>query len=1324
MSNTPKIPAWPGPCVLVPMATDILLIGQPDFNSQTTWASTKKNYYNLWMQTTPDSPQPFGTSVCPDVGAHLMWTLPYTLRKGSQSAAEQDNGNVNFPFVPNRWLITRFQYGAAGAAPVVTARIVQSDLLFDLGNTPDTYNQYPYPTDAAYPVRGIGQNISLDGWTGVAGPDGYFLQAAGPGDLSWSVGYDNIKNVLSLHDGLGVDAAVYTYSVIGWYSDPDKDLLYNIPTNNNTDWQNALSGSFGWTLGNSTDDVTQAVNAWLQWQSAHGLQGAWNPNSINLPPQAKAAIVAWYNWQQQYGITDQQPSLPRQTICHSMVATVNWQGNQVAYGTGVPGGGLKFPDIAIGNNSIESVSTYMANMVAQQTGVTSQDIIDSIERVLEAFQKDLVFDLDKDPVKVEMLLHNARFESGYSGQEWVVVRPENSEQDQTGTAGQQSIPLNQQQTDALSALNTLQDQLNGTIGQIQSLRSELFLLSMKKSYLRRQTPASIVTAVNQSLAEIQAQLSTQLQQYSTLSQQVNTNAAALQTLIGNMYVLKAVDLIPFAAPNDPVIMVAGAKQDNKLLAPADTQESDELFVRITGQAVSGITISYNIGGAATAETIGASELLGQVTMPLWNAIPKEAMDIWVEALILDTSNAALLAILYFNKRGVAYTPNDLQALTLQIQTQQGALWNNPETLGIPAQTLGQVAGITGLVPASISVNFREAQPWTPIYMDWKVSWFPTSMDETAQLSNWTLDDIDYTWQGAQVPVPPNKLIFQGRAILNAKVAKNIQDKFASFEADPNYAFLPQYIQKDLAVVASQIGQLDVLTQAMSGFTRQLATQLMAMNTYPSDSTIAGLIGNANVSYRPVAGNTSQQTALPFFPIRSGHFQVIDLWIVDSFGQVMRGKDPNLGAESPIPNIYWSESSATKSPNYTGNDAKNYGQLPPRLSQTAQASLSFLQRDNDSIYTNSSDLTSPICGWVMANHLDNSLMVFDESGNNLGAVIKVQREVTDSSNTLTQQYTLRWDAVPGSNSALGAPPKLPNDHLQRFIDNLLQTGLTKGADAYSDLMCAIDSTLWYMTNFCNQNGNMALLLGRPLAVVRGELALSVAGMPVYNQSWNKTGAYYNNNGVYTPQNPPFMNSPFTIRVGDSLLEGNGLLGYFQDDVYSTFYAVYGSNGQACAAFEGLTKNKVNNPGGVLMKAGTGTTAFKTDYVQADHLVSLPADGTTAKLTMLVDPSGGVPVIPGSLPYSALALPNGPVTKALNNIKVTFRAGPLLLDPVKIKMPTPAQVQGSWGWRARTDVTNWSPEVAIEQYSPVATLQNNPLKLIEGWITLSGATTNQN
>jgi hypothetical protein len=719
-------------------------------------------------------------------------------------------------------------------------------------------------------------------------------------------------------------------------------------------------------------------------------------------------------------------------------------------------------------------------------------------------------------------------------------------------------------------------------------------------------------------------------------------------------------------------------------------------------------------------TIGATELLGKVNMPVWNVIPKEAMDLWVETLILDPCCAPLIASLYFTKRGVTPTQADRIALNRQIQAQQTAIWNDAESLGFHPQVLKTVSGIVGVIPSRAAVSFIVNQPWTPIYMDWKIVWYPTSSDPVMALTDWKLGDIDYDWTGSNITSPPNKLIFQGRTVLNAKTSQVIQRRFSLFEDQPVYDTLPAYVIRDLEAVAGQVGQLDILTQSMSGFTKQLATQLISLNSYPEDQSIITLLGNTDANFRPVLTNyTSEQ---PFFPIRSGHFTVINLWIVDAFGQVMEGKDENLGPESPIPNIYWSENLTTSSPNYSG-DTKIYGQLAPRLIQPSLVKLQLLKNDDDTIPNNSSDLTNPICGWVMPNHLDNSLMIFDANGINMGAIIKVQKEVTDDHDE-EFRYTIRWDAVPGSNTALGAPPDLPNEHLQAFVNHLLITGFD-GAGAYDDLVSVIDVTLWPMSNFKNQGGNQSILLGRPLALVRADIGMLLAGTPVYNEDWNETGKYYNNNGAYNPTNPPFMSVPFTVRVGDAYMKDNGVIGYFQADDYDTFYSVYGANGQTSDALQFFSRTSREKLSLQRLSETIGAKKdYRTTYVKEGHMIALPANYTKVKLTLLVDPSGVIPFIAGSLPANSIALPTGPVSTALNHLKSTFRAGPLLLDPLKIKMPTPAEVQGTWGWMARKDVTAWNPEVEIGLYTPVATFDQEDLQLTEGWITLSGAHSNDN
>ncbi len=1321
-TSTAYIPVWPGPEVMVPIATDILLVGDPDKASKTTWSTTQNNYYNLWMQQTPDQPAPFGVGSCPDVGAHLMWTLPYSLRQGNQPDKDNPNGQVDFHLAPNRWLVTRFYYPpssdpSAAVVPVVTAVIVKSDDLFDIsGGTGAGIPQYPYPADPNFPVRGIGKTISLQAWDGATRQGASFLTPVGPGDISWSVAYDNIKNIFSLYDPLDKAIGYYTYSIIGWYDNPEDDVLISIPTTDNKAWQTAIEAQFQWSVGDGVADVQNAVNAWLAWQQAHGLDGIWDPSKITLPPQMKEAIVAWHNWQQQYGETDAQPPLPRQTLCHSMVS-VQWQGRETSYGTGVPkskDGEVMYPKVAIGNTAVEAISTFMANRVVTELHQSPENI-PVIERALEAFQKDMLAELGDDPVKVETILHNARFQQNYGGQVWIVVRPESTSGDIAVTGGEQTIPLNAQDTHALTALNTTQSQLNALGAMISTQQQELFLLSVKQSYINRTTPQSIKDKVNQSINAIESALTQNNTQYANLGAQIKKAAADLALSLGKEYVLKAVDILPCAQPNDPVIMVGGTRLDNKLSPLSVYSDEEMLFVRFTGQTVTGIEVSYTMSGVEKTFTISATQLLSSVQMPAWNAIPKEAMDLWIELLVLDTSCASLIASLYFAMRGVTPTSSDMLALTAQIQAQQTAVWNNGTELGFHQQVLTTVTGIQGVIPAAIGVAFITKQPWTPIYMDWKVIWYPSSITPTGSLSDWKLSDIDYEWLGNNINPTGQSVTIQGRTILNARTAQNIQLKFETFKDLPDYDDLPEYVITDLTVVANEVGTLDMLTQSMGGFTKQLITQLMSMNSYPTDQTMVTLLGNSDTDYRPIFSDYTSSEL--FFPIRSGHFSIIDLWIVDAYGQVMRGKDNSLGPDAPIPNVLWAESLETASPNYSGDT--NYGQLPPRLQQSSQLTAAFLQSDDDQIISNSSDMTSPICGWVMPNHLDNSLMVFDAIGNSLGAVLKVQREITDGSDeVIDQQYTLRWDNAPGINTALGARPLLPNTHLQSFVDALLLTGFD-GAGAYDDLISVIDVTLWPVSPMSSQNGNQSVLIGRPLAVVRGDVTLTLSGEPTYNQSWIDTGAYYNSNGNYNPVNPPFMSVPFNVRVGDAYLNQNGVIGYFEADQYNTFYAVYGANGQTSNLIKSLHNGKQAKINfSTLSRDFEKSPGFESNYVQTDHLVALPSNGNSVKLTLLMDPGGVATFIPGSLPAFDLALATGPVSKALNQMKVSFRAGPLLLDPVKIQMPTPAEIQGKWGWMARKDITSWGDERKVEPYTPVATMSPNNLTLSEGYIMFTG------
>lgn len=1352
MTNGTKMKVCPGPQVMVPIATDVLLVGNLDIpqpgqpETGTALVSNKLNYWDLFLKNTEGTinEDVFNIVSSEDhlqPGAHIMWTLPYALRKGKQIAGTDKNGDIEFPKVPNRWLVTRLEYTSLtdGSAPNIVSNVIKSDVISEGGQPPAPPENSIYPhflESNQLPVNKIGEAVALEDWDGTIPPDGTSidLRASGPASLSWSITYDNVREVFGFYDNTLSDVATsnnpyfYTYSIVGWYLDPENDILNGIPTDSNQNWQTELQNGLMWTVGETEQDVENAVIAWINWQEAHGLSGVFDPSKLNLPAQEKAAIIAWHNWQQENGQPATNVNLANQLICHSMIGMVEWHGFKTAYGSGNPMKEREYPTIAIGNSSVEAIATYMAHEIVENSGGHQPlEDIPLIARALEAYQQDLLYDYQSDPVKVENLLHNTKFSSVSGGAEWVVVRSESEIDDPSTDAGKQSIPLDKDQTQGLTNINTIQRELNELNGTIATQRNELFMLNYKLYVISIQKvspiPVEIVTKVQNSFKAIKDELTRNISLQSDIQKTLTTERDSLIALLGADYFLKSVEIDGYATPNDPVIMFAGADLDTKLSASSVNLNYDMLDVRVTGQFITQLDVTYKMDGVSQTYPILPEDLLNKITFPLWNAFPKEVMDLWVETLFLDCSTASLMAVIYFEKRGITpavynaktlngNTVSPLEDLTKSIQTKQTLIYNDSDELEIPNQTLVQAAGFTGIPPADAGIAFRVKQPWTPVYMDWQVKWFPNSLDSSDPFTDWELAELDYLWKGTNIS-SDNSLTFSGRSVLNPSVAQNIQMKLSTFKNDPSYYNLPQFMQDDLAYAAGRINELDILTQSIGGFTEQLITKMVAATSaYGSSSNtdpngINDLLNNLNESFIPNLGGITCPDSQTYSPIRSGHFQLIDAWIIDAYGQIMFSKFQPIGKPNnePITTVQWSESLTTPDNSKPDTTKPEFGQLPPRLSQAAKANLDLLDSDNDKIFSNSSDSTSPICGWIMANHLDNSLMVFDESGKNYGAIIKVRSEETVST------WSIRWDSAPGLNTVLGAPPSLPNDHLESFVNGLLSTGYN-GADAFEDFMAGIDSALWTLSSYANKNGNTSLLLGRPLAVVRAQVSLDVAGAPSYKQNWCDTGEYYDDNGVYNPSIPPFMSKPFALRIGDAYTLENGVMGYFESDNYNKFYPVYGVDGPTQTYINIIHTGETL---GQLPEVPDG--GYTSSYVEAGHTVSVKPIGEPVKVTILVDPEGNIPIFTGAFPSSSRVLPNGPVTSALNNLKASFRVGPILLDPTKIKMPTPAEVQGKWSWMSREKVTAWSSEIAIEPYSPLATLEQNPLRLIEGWLNLS-------
>ncbi|MGB8464129.1 MAG: hypothetical protein WCE49_04240, partial [Terrimicrobiaceae bacterium] len=132
---------------------------------------------------------------------------------------------------------------------------------------------------------------------------------------------------------------------------------------------------------------------------------------------------------------------------------------------------------------------------------------------------------------------------------------------------------------------------------------------------------------------------------------------------------------------------------------------------------------------------------------------------------------------------------------------------------------------------------------------------------------------------------------------------------------------------------------------------------------------------------------------------------------------------------------------------------------------------------------------------------------------------------------------------------------------------------------------------------------------------------------------------------------------------------------------------------------------------------------SDYVQSNHggvrVAPLAADRKDeVYLSILMDPRGEIPVVSGAFPIIYSPLPPGPVTSALENLAITFRVGPVLVDPGQIRMPVPSELRGDWSWIARESVTVWGGGQPVKDSVEAPQLGSARLRLGEGWFRLRG------
>ncbi|MCR9192911.1 MAG: hypothetical protein NXI01_09710 [Gammaproteobacteria bacterium] len=160
----------------------------------------------------------------PSEGVYVHWTLPKSLRHAVQAvdAANNPTSSMQFPLVPNRWLIVR--YSGPSQSRSANAWIIESDHIGD-------ENGSAFPTSTQVGQTTIGRCIPLASWHEGSATAPLFLTAAASGDVHFSMFQSYNENVFSFRDDLSTTPDdTYSYLVTGWYSNPQYDSLAQCQT--------------------------------------------------------------------------------------------------------------------------------------------------------------------------------------------------------------------------------------------------------------------------------------------------------------------------------------------------------------------------------------------------------------------------------------------------------------------------------------------------------------------------------------------------------------------------------------------------------------------------------------------------------------------------------------------------------------------------------------------------------------------------------------------------------------------------------------------------------------------------------------------------------------------------------------------------------------------------------------------------------------------------------------------------------------------------------------------------------------------------------------
>lgn len=1148
-------------------------------------------------------------------------------------------GGTQMPPVPNRWRVIRTGGGET------QDWTVESDFLrpADQGDA-QTGVSYPRPDpkpeEAPFGWLGrkypTGSNPPAEAGIHLSAP----LSTLGYGDPTFAAFYPNCHSVFGLHDDTAEAGKTYTYEIYGYYATENRAYEYF-----------ELQGK---DLANRTEkaQLRQALSGFLR-------------DYLKLP------------------MTDETPGVwPDRLACCGKIV-VNAEATNAT----------KSPDITVtvGSTSTEAVSAYLANKISENKKIEAEEYLESLQylRRLEHLKTDI-------GPKLREERHRQSFTSEKGGYRWVLVA-------RNTTAGETERPvvqttLTDNKAHFLHELNELQLAFDRIDEQIKSLRRQIFADWSK--YMLCQYPPDGADDdypdADQARFFIEHELMPWLNELNAERQQL---AKGLRNHVQSFWHFRVGDIQSAAG------LYAAMLNHPELRSwmDAKTVGSEAALVRCLNRYID--NKGYHdavLTGSTGAPALSMEDILERQAYQNHLINNRRELETTFPHYLPQHPNT----ILKRKPHRPFHRPTDPVVLvtgdTLKTTRKHGQDGRLPHKLEV-VQHNDLIGTARAIADQLIPADWKTSPGRHPLLLDWLVEFFPvedTDFNLDAYEPDYLIDKYTLDLNAADLRATKDDLYagvgqaFWGSALLANSGSKSLKQSLETFLTgelkvtdedlkeigtkrahffandpwikqypsqpvtpdtfDAFYGWTPEGIlpeslkelwaakHKALALLAYEhLRETHFLAQALGGFTPALLQmregyQLKIADPlgYPEYQEFSRKVNGA-------VGLLNHASALPnnpFFPIRAGAASLLELRLLDTFGQeIVHLKDIQevIAAETLRP-----------------QHSHHHFELTPRLSQSARLNFHWLSATDDQVAHNEHPASSPICGWVLLNQLDKSLMIYDQQGIALGYI---DREGA-------------WRSTPGQRPGVLAEG-IPNWHLRRMVRWLMskaQQGADP-ADGQSDtiphFMTLVQDALRHVEPPRGDHAGegVAMLMSRPLALVRATASIELKGLPAVNQSWAQFREVIESPAGDRESTLNMEGVALPLRIGEDHQLNDGLVGFWQDAEDGEAYR--DDSFRLPSLHRAIDGNREHTDEHVLDVLTVGTGGSR---------------GKSIIFNLLIDPHGSVHATCGILPVQELTLPKDIYYDALEKMEVSFLTSPLITPQEMIHLSLPEEPGFQWSW----------------------------------------------